>query len=133
MNSNEDQYIHNNYDWLFDEESTKPLKQPRKQTEKPERPRSKPQLMNNDWGYSYNTDWGNDKHTEEYRVDPFDLKLYNQKEFLDYYGRYLEWDFQDPILIIRRKNINNMVMGYRNILPSDNINFLLGKIIETFI
>ena len=83
-NKNNDLYIHNNYDWLLGEEKV----------------RSR-QSGFNDWD-------DNSWDIEEYRVDPFDLKLYNHKEFLDYYGRYLEWDFQDPRLIIRRKNINNI-------------------------
>lgn len=107
-NKNNDLYIHNNYDWLLGGEKVKSQ-----------------QSGFNDWD-------DNSWNIEEYRVDPFDLKLYNHKEFLDYYGRYLEWDFQDPRLIIHRKNINNMIMGYRNILPPENINFLLNKIIDTF-
>ena len=119
---NKNKYIHNNYDWLLDEEAL--------DTGTPKTTRQ----QESDWGNPdpNNTDWTDD-YVEEYRVDPFDFKLYNRKEFFDYYGRYLEWDLQDPRLIIRRKNIDEMIMSYKDHLYVENINFLLNKIIETFI
>ena len=116
MNANQtntNDYIHNNYDWLVDEKSTEP------QTPKQYK--------------DTQTKWmKNDEYIEEYRVDPYDFKLYTYKDFFDYYGRDLEWNLQDPRLIIQRKKINDMIFRYKNILPPKNINFLLDKIIETF-
>lgn len=116
------QYVHNNYDWLLDEEALDPGTPKVNQCE------------NSNWDEPdpNNTDW-NDDYVEEYRVDPFEYKLYNREEFFNYYGRYLEWNFQDPRLVIRRQKINDMIMGYKDTLYVENINFLLNNIIDTFI
>lgn len=116
------QYIHNNYDWLLDEEALDPGT-----------PKMKNNSENLDWEEPdpNNTDWTD--YVEEYRVDPFDFKLYNREEFFNHYGRYLEWNLQDPRLVIRRKKIDDMIIGYKDTLYVENINFLLNKIIETFI
>ena len=79
-----------------------------------------------------NMEWSGD-YIEELRVDPWDYKLYTQKEFFDYYGRYSEWEFQHPAKVLKRKKINDMVFRYKNVLKKDNMNFLLDKIIETFL
>ena len=68
----------------------------------------------------------------EYRIDPWDHKLYTKREFYEYYGRYIEWDFQHPEKILRRKKTNDMIFRYRNILKEDNMNHLIDKMIETF-
>jgi len=73
-----------------------------------------------------------DKNNEERRLDPWDHKFYTQTEFVEYYGRYSEWDFQTPTLILKRKKINDMIFRYNKVLKKDNINHLLDKMIETF-
>ena len=81
-----------------------------------------------------NTDWSECvDYIEERRVDPWNYKLYTQKEFFDYYGRYSEWEFQHPALVLKRKKINDMVFRYKNVLKTKNINHLLDKMIETFL
>jgi len=68
----------------------------------------------------------------EYRNDPWNHNLYTKEEFFEYYGRYLEWDFQHPEKILKRKKINDMIYRYRNTLKKENINHLIDMLIETF-
>jgi hypothetical protein len=106
--NNHTQYVHNDYDWLLEK--------------------------NIDWDQNDQNDWVEEDWCEtEYRVDPYDFKLYTREEFYEYYGRYLEWNIQDPRLIIRRNNIDYMISRYKNILYLENINYLVDKMIETFI
>ena len=127
-----DQYIHNDYDWLIDEQSMGPGT-PKVKKEK------NTEWTENDWQNDWTeteceTDWANqDWYETEYRPDPYDLKLYTREEFYQYYGRYLEWNLQDPRLMWRRKNIDDMIIRYNNILDPKNINHLIDKLIETFI
>ena len=59
-----------------------------------------------------------------------------ETNFIDYIkqceNNNLHKELVPTIKNITTKNINNMIMGYRNILPPENINFLLNKIIDTF-
>jgi len=77
--------------------------------------------------------WDKEYDVTELRVDPYDFKLYTKEEFFEYYGRYLEWDIQHPILIIQRKKINDMIIRYKKVLEPENINFLLDRMINTFL
>lgn len=133
-------YNHFDYDWLIDENEAK----------NPCNNVSKEDL---DYGNADNADntenaenanWTENKddntwrennlvYIEEYRVDPYDLKLYNRQEFFEYYGRYLEWDLQDPKKIILRKNIDQMIFRYNKCLSQFSINYLLDQLISTFI
>ena len=74
----------------------------------------------------------NDEEYTEYRNDPWNHNLYTKEEFFEYYGRYLEWDFQHPEKILKRKKMNDMIFRYRNTLKKDNMNHLIDKLIETF-
>uniref|UniRef100_A0A6C0BV94 Uncharacterized protein n=1 Tax=viral metagenome TaxID=1070528 RepID=A0A6C0BV94_9ZZZZ len=124
-----DQYIHNDYDWLIDEQSMDPgtpKVKKEKNTEWTENDWIETDWVNGDW---QNGDW----HETEYRPDPYDFKLYTREEFYQYYGRYLEWNLQDPQLMWRRKNIDDMIIRYKNILDPKNINHLIDKFIETFV
>ena len=77
--------------------------------------------------------WNDNKNIIELRIDPYDYKLYTKEEFFEYYGRYLEWDIQHPDLIIQRKKINDMIFRYKNVLEKENINYLLDRMINTFL
>ena len=68
----------------------------------------------------------------EYRNDPWNHNLYTKEEFFECYGRYLEWDFQHPEKVLKRKKINDMIYRYRNILKKDNMNHLIDRLIDTY-
>lgn len=40
---------------------------------------------------------------EEYRIDPYDGRLYTYKEFIDYYGGESEWKFMEPRKFLLRE------------------------------
>ena len=40
---------------------------------------------------------------EEYRLDPYDGRLYTHKEFIDYYGGESEWEFMEPKKFLLRE------------------------------
>jgi len=40
---------------------------------------------------------------EEYRLDPYDGRLYTHKEFVDYYGGDSEWEFMEPKKFLLRE------------------------------
>ena len=69
----------------------------------------------------------------ETRSDPWNYKQYTYNEFYAYYGRDIEWEFQDPIKVLQRKKINDMIFKYRKVLSEKNMNHLLDQIIVTFI
>ena len=48
------------------------------------------------------TDYATDED-EEYRRDPYDGRLYNHSEFVNYYGCEAEWDFMDHKKVLLRE------------------------------
>ena len=69
----------------------------------------------------------------ETRPDPWNYQLYTYNEFYAYYGRDIEWNIQDPVKILQRKKINDMIFRYRKILSEKNMNHLLDQMIQTFV
>jgi len=75
----------------------------------------------------YTTDY-----TEECRPDPWTGEIYTKEEFIYCYSREIEWDIQDPWKILKRKKINDLIFRYNGVLPPQSLNYLLDKMIETF-
>ena len=59
-------------------------------------------------------DWNTDKELDdwnqppEYRMD-FDGNWYTKKEFYEYYGSYIQWGFQHPLISTARSFLSNIV------------------------
>jgi hypothetical protein len=47
----------------------------------------------------------NYKFTVEYRRDPYDNFYYTRDEFYDYYGGYVEWNYQNPVKDLIRNEL----------------------------
>jgi hypothetical protein len=69
----------------------------------------------------------------EYRWDPSDGGAwYSNQEFVDYYGDEFMWNVCNPEKHCKRVLIENMIERGQYVLPSNQMNYLLDKIIETF-
>ena len=67
----------------------------------------------------------------EYRIDPYDNELYTKEEFLDYYGGLVEWDNQDPKLVLRREQYYHFTETFQH-LSVEKFMFLFNKYEKTF-
>lgn len=68
----------------------------------------------------------------EYRVDPYDNEWYSKDEFLDYYGSLVEWNNQDPKLVLRREQYYHFTEMFHS--ASDRrFEFLFKKYEKTFV
>ena len=70
--------------------------------------------------------------TIETRTDPFDYVKYSEREFQEHYGSLVVWDMMCPVNEVRRKMIGDIIFYNKNTLSTKNVNFLIDKIIGTF-
>ena len=70
---------------------------------------------------------------EELREDPFDGDLYTKKEFLDYYGTTLQWDFMSEEKTFKRGILGKWILENGSYMRPESTNYLLDKMIETFL
>lgn len=68
----------------------------------------------------------------EYRLDPYDNEYYTKAEFLDYYGGLIEWENQDPKLVLKREQYYHFSEMF-NHLSDKRFKYLLEKYENTFI
>lgn len=69
----------------------------------------------------------------EVREDPFDGELYTKKEFLDYYGTTLQWDFMSEEKTFKRGVLGKWILDNGSYMRPEATNYLLDKMIETFL
>jgi len=69
----------------------------------------------------------------EVREDPFDGNLYTKKEFLDYYGTTLQWDFMTEEKTFKRSILGKWIIDNGSYMRPEATNYLLDKMIETFL
>jgi hypothetical protein len=67
------------------------------------------------------------------REDPFDGNLYTKKEFVDYYGTTLQWDFMSEEKTFKRAILGKWILENGSYMRPDATNYLLDKMIETFL
>jgi len=82
--------------------------------------------------FSVQIDSGVPEETEEYRNDPFDNLWYTKQEFVYYYGDTLFWDMLSLEKVSQRFMLETMIQRNKGILSTKNVNYLLDKMIETF-
>lgn len=68
----------------------------------------------------------------EYRIDPYDNELYSKEEFLEYYGGLIEWNNQEPKLVLRREQYYHFSRKF-NHLSNRRFEYLFKKYEKTFI
>ena len=68
----------------------------------------------------------------EYRYDPYDNEWFTKEEFLDYYGGLVEWNNQDPKLVLRREQYYQFSETFKN-LSDKRFKFLFNKYEKTFV
>ena len=68
----------------------------------------------------------------EYRYDPYDNEWFTKEEFLDYYGGLVEWNNQDPKLVLRREQYYQFTETFKN-LSDKRFKFLFNKYEKTFV
>ena len=69
----------------------------------------------------------------EVREDPFDGNLYTEKEFVDYYGTTLQWDFMSEEKTFKRGVLGKWILDNGSYMHPEATNYLLDKMIETFL
>ena len=69
----------------------------------------------------------------EVREDPFDGELYTKKEFVDYYGTTLQWDFMTEEKTFKRAVLGKWILDNGSYMRPEATNYLLDKMIETFL
>lgn len=70
----------------------------------------------------------------EKRQDPYnESSFYTKKQFVEYYGSTLEWDFMSPEKIFKRNIIGLWIVDNSKHLPYQSVNHLIDKMIETFL
>lgn len=69
----------------------------------------------------------------EVREDPFDGNLYTKKEFVDYYGTTLQWDFMTEEKTFKRAVLGKWILDNGSYMRKEATNYLLDKMIETFL
>ena len=75
---------------------------------------------------------GEEEEGEGKRPDPFDLDYYSKREFENYYGSTLEWDFMSPEKNFKRSVIGKWILENGSYMRIESVNYLLDKMIETF-
>lgn len=68
----------------------------------------------------------------EYRYDPYDNEWFTKEEFLEYYGGLVEWNNQDPKLVLRREQYYYFSQKFKN-LSDKRFKFLFNKYEKTFV
>jgi len=68
----------------------------------------------------------------EYRYDLYDNEWFTKEEFLDYYGGLVEWNNQDPKLVLRREQYYQFSETFKN-LSDKRFKFLFNKYEKTFV
>ena len=68
----------------------------------------------------------------EYRSDPYDNEWYSKDEFVDYYGGLIEWNNQDPKLVLKRYQYYKFSETF-NHLSNRRFEFLFKKYEKTFV
>ena len=68
----------------------------------------------------------------EYRLDPYDNEWYTKEEFLEYYGSLIEWENQDPKLVLRREQYYHFYEKF-NHLDDRRFEYLFEKYEKTFV
>ena len=68
----------------------------------------------------------------EYRMDPYDNEFYTKEEFLEYYGGLVEWNNQDPKLVLRREQYHYFTETFQH-LSVEKFMFLFKKYEKTFV
>jgi hypothetical protein len=68
----------------------------------------------------------------EYRVDPYDNECYSKDEFLDYYGGLIEWNNQDPKLVLRREQYYHFAQTFKHV-SERRFEYLFKKYEKTFV
>lgn len=69
----------------------------------------------------------------EVREDPFDGNLYTKEEFVDYYGTSLQWDFMAKEKAFKRAVLGKWILDNGSYMRKEATNYLLDKMIETFL
>lgn len=70
---------------------------------------------------------------EEVRADPFDGKFYTRGEFLYHYGTSLQWDFMAEEKAFKRAVLGKWILDNGSYMRKEATNYLLDKMIETFV
>ena len=68
---------------------------------------------------------------EEYRIDPYDGKLYSKSEFLEYYGGETEWNHQSPKNLLLREEYYKFTSIFGHLSDKKFI-YLFKKYEKTF-
>lgn len=69
----------------------------------------------------------------EVREDPFDGNYYTKQEFLDYYGTTIQWDFVSEEKLFKRSILGQWIIHNGSYMRPESVNYLLDKMIETFL
>ena len=81
---------------------------------------------------SFNKDLVLDIPPVEYRIDPYDNEWYTKEEFLEYYSGLVEWNNQDPKLVLRREQYYHFYEKF-NHLDDRRFEYLFKKYEKTFV
>tara|TARA_Y100000590_G_scaffold449180_2_gene586903 strand:- start:1209 stop:2069 length:861 start_codon:yes stop_codon:yes gene_type:complete len=74
-----------------------------------------------------------EEHKEKKRQDPFDKNLYfTKKEFKDYYGSTIQWNFMKPENVFKREIIGKWIDDNEGYMRVESINHLLDELFKTF-
>ena len=92
-----------------------------------------PQDCPQDWQQGCPQDKSPEEKEEELREDPFDGGLYTKEEFVDYYGTTLQWDFMSEEKTFKRGILGKWILENGDYMRPEATNYLLDKMIETFI
>ena len=70
----------------------------------------------------------------ERRYDPFDNELYTKEEFIEYYGDSYLWKMSSPKKVSQRLMFLSLIKenNEHKIMTTKNINYLIDKMISTF-
>ena len=125
------------YDYVSDSEDSSPNVSPsvRSESASRETPLKKVQFNDPGLGPSWGSGWGpcsesgwtetseevSEEACEEYRMDPYDHKMYTKSEFYEWYGSHTLWDISHPEKQYKRDLIWECVERGRKIHLSDSM------------